>query len=125
LGFNIRSGRVEQHANQSGSGHEFMEQLQALWLKRVTEKVNARHIAARPIETSDKAKLDGVAAVHEHNRDYRGRRFGRQRSRRAKRSNHCRERGQPIVLTFCPPIFNREVLAFNITSFFESLPKRG
>jgi hypothetical protein len=51
----------------------------------------------------------------------------------AKRSNHRhlltqqigRERGQPIVLTFCPAIFDREALAFNITSFFENLLKRG
>src|ERR1700730_8491440 len=109
-----------------------MEQPQALWLKRVAEEVDAGGIAGRPIEASDKAKLDGVAAEHEYNRDCRGGRFGRQRGRRAERSNHChlpthqvgRERGQPIVLTFCPAIFDGEALTFNITSFFESLPKR-
>ena len=71
--------------------------------------------------------------MHEHNRDGRGARLGRQRRGRAKRSDHRdlltyqigHERRQPVVLTFCPAIFDCEALAFNIAAFFETLPKRS
>jgi hypothetical protein len=46
------------------------------------EKIGAGRVAARPGEAGDKAKLDRVLSDGEHDRDRRGRSFGRDRSDR-------------------------------------------
>jgi hypothetical protein len=76
--------------------------------------------------------LDRVDTGIEHDRNGRGRTLGRERRRaiaskkdRDLPTNEVRrEARQPIVLTLCPTVFERDVLTLDIASLSESLPER-
>ena len=63
------------------SGHQLAQQLQPLRRQLDREEVDARRVAARPVEAGDKTELDRVVADDEDDRDRRGRRLGRERRR--------------------------------------------
>jgi hypothetical protein len=83
-------------------------------------------VAARPGEAGDKTKLDRVFSDAEHDRDRRGRSFGRDRSERTGgRRDHghttadqvSHQRRQVIELAFQPVVLDRHVLALDVAGF--------
>ena len=73
-------GRIDEHGNTNGLGHQLMQESQPLGHHLLDEKIDAGRVAARPGEAGDKTKLDRVFADAEDDRDRRGRSFGRDRS---------------------------------------------
>jgi hypothetical protein len=73
-------------------------------------------------------------ALHKNNWDRLGRRFGCKCTIRALQYNDHGylmanqfgdQRREPIVLTLCPPVFNRHVLAFDVTGILQASAKSG
>ena len=107
-----------------------MQEPQPLCHQLGREKIDARHIAARPGEARDKTKLDRVFGDGEDDRNRRGRRLGREcRRGAAERDNHGdltanqfgRQRRQPIELVLRPAIFDRYVLALDVARVLQTL----
>ena len=73
-------GRIDQHGNPNGLGHQLVQKRQPLGSQLIREKIDARQVSARPGEAGDKTELDRVFADAEDDRDRRGRSFGRKRS---------------------------------------------
>jgi hypothetical protein len=98
------------------------------------QEAEAGQISARSVEAIDETNLDWVGALHEHNRDGFGRRFGCKRTVCTLQDNdhgHLSanqfgdQRRQPIVSTLCPPVFNRDVLAFDVTDILQASTEIG
>src|SRR5262249_6224437 len=88
-GFGDRSiGRIDQHGNASGFGHQLVQQPQPFGHHLGREKIDPRQVSARPGEAGDQTKLDRVVADAEDDRDRRGRGFGRERSLRETRGSN-------------------------------------
>ena len=127
-------GRIDEHGNTNGLGHQVMQQPQPLGRHLAGEKIDAGRVAAGPGEAGDKTKLDRVFADAEDDRDRRCCSFGRERSGRdAGRGDHghtaadqighqCR---QAIVLALQPVVLDRHVLAFDVAGFVEAFAERG
>ena len=85
------------------------------------------------LRLADEAEPDRVAARFEDDRNGRGRRLCRKRRRSAGRGNHghltmnqiSRHRRQPIILALRPAVFDRHVLAFDVTGFAQPFEKGG
>jgi hypothetical protein len=107
-----------------------MQESQSLGDHFLVKKIKAGRVAARPGEAGDKTKLDRVLSDAEHDRDRRGRGFGRRRSGVAARrsdnghttanqvSHHHR---QAIVLAFQPVVLHLRVLAIDVATFAKAL----
>ena len=79
-GLGIRSiGRIDEHGNASGCGHQLAQEFQPLCGQLATEKIDPCQVAARPGEAGDKTKPDRVFADDEDDGDRRGCRLGRER----------------------------------------------
>src|SRR5262249_39269597 len=87
-------------------------------------------VAAGPVEAPDDAEPHGIAADREHDGYRCRRRFGRQYRRiTALRHNErhmaahefCRQCGKPIVVTLRPAVLDRDVLAFDVAGFLQTL----
>ena len=98
-------GRIDEHGNASGSGHQLTQQFQPLCRQLAVEKIDACHVAARPGEAGDKTEPDRVFGDGEDDGDRRGCRLGRKRRQGASgRDDHGdlsanqfgRQRRQPI-----------------------------
>ena len=117
-----------------GARHQLAQQLQPLRpklarserLTPVTLPPGRLRLATRPILTGSRA--DG-----EHDRNRRGRRFGRERRQAPpvvtitatwRRDQIGRQRRQPIESAVRPAIFDRHVLALDIAGFAQALAKR-
>jgi hypothetical protein len=74
-------GRIDEHGNARGCGHQLTQKLQPLCDQLVTEIIDTRQVTSWPGEAGDKAKPDRVFADGEDDRDCRGCRFGCQRRR--------------------------------------------
>ena len=118
-------GRVDEQRHDARRGNQLVQQFQPLRRYLHVQLGHARDVAARPVKAGDEAELDRVAAHFEDDRNGRGRRLCRKRRRSAGRGNHghltmnqigrhCR---QPIVLVFRPAVFDRDVLALDVTGF--------
>jgi hypothetical protein len=57
-------GRIEEHRNTNGLGHEVVQELQPLGHDLPGEKIDAGRVAARAGEASDKANLDRLSFPH-------------------------------------------------------------
>ena len=87
---------------------------------------HARNIAARPVQVSDEAEPDWVAPVSKTIGMVVVAAFAASAAGVDGRSNHShltlnqvrRHRGQPINLLLRPAVFDRHVLALDITGFF-------
>src|SRR5262249_42201520 len=75
-----------------------------------------------------------VAAEREHDgyrcrrrlcRQYRGITALRHNEGHMAAHEFCRQCGKPIIATLCPAVFNREVLAFDVAGFLQTLPECG
>src|SRR5262249_3943982 len=73
-------GRIDQHGNPNGLGHQFLQKCHPLRTQLSCEKIDAGQVSARPGEAGDETELDGVFADAEDDRDRRGRGFGGKRS---------------------------------------------
>src|SRR5262249_17920796 len=81
--------RIKQLCDNRSVGNEFVQQPKPLAGEQVTEPAHSRDIAARPVEATDIALLDGVATSGEHNGNGLGRRHGSQyRSATSCRGDH-------------------------------------
>ena len=79
-GLGIRSiGRIDEHGNTSGCGHQLTQEFQPLCRQLGREKIDARQVAARPGEARDKTKPDRVFGDTEDDGDRRGCCLGRER----------------------------------------------
>ena len=127
-------GRIDQHGNPNGLGHQVVQQPQPLGRNIRDEKIDAGRVAARPGKAGDKTQLDRVFADAEDDRDRRGRSFGRKRSRiaagrgdngdaTADEVGH--ERRQAIVLALQPVVLHRHVLALDVAGFAEAFTERS
>ena len=57
-----RIGRIDEHGNASGSGHQLAQQFQPLRRQLAGKKIDTRQVAARPGEAGDKTEPDRVVA---------------------------------------------------------------
>ena len=73
--------------------------------------------------------LDRIVAGHEHDRNRRGRRLGRECCRGSPPATITatlaanqigRQRRQPIKSILCPAVFDRNVLTFDIAGFIQA-----
>ena len=71
-------GRIDEHGDASGCGHQLTQKLQPLCRQLADEKIDACQVAARPGEAGDQTKPDRVVADSENDRNCRGCRLGRQ-----------------------------------------------
>ena len=129
----IRTGRVDEHGNDGRCGYQLAQQLQPLRPYLYVQIGYARQVAAGPVQAGDKPNLDRVDRYREDDRNGRSRRLGRQcRRSAAARRNHGhltlnqfgRKRRQSIILALRPAIFDRDVLALDISCLFQPLQKR-
>src|SRR5262249_10063491 len=86
------------------------------------------------VEAGHQAELDRIASHAEYNRNRARRRLSREcGGGRGWRGNHAyptaneigRQLWQPIESAFCPAIFDRHVLAFEVTGLSKALLDRG
>ena len=133
-GLRTRIHRIDKHCHTSRSGHQLTQEFQPLCCQLKIENIDACQVAVRPGEAGDKAKPDRVFGDDKDDGDRRGCRLGREWCYGASgRDDHSdlpanqfgRQWRQPIVLTFGPPVFDRHVLAFDITSLLQALAKRA
>jgi hypothetical protein len=91
----------------------------------------AGDIAARPIKAGDEVELHRIAGGSEDNGNRSGRRLCGKRRRSASRGNHSHltmnqighHRRQPITSALRPAVFDRHVLAINVTGFAQPFEK--
>ena len=126
-------GWIDEQGHDARRGDQLVQQLQPLRRGLHVRLGHARDVAARPAKAGDEAEPDRVAARFEDDRNGRGRRLCRKRRRSAGRGNHghltmnqiSRHRRQPIVLAFRPTVFDRHVLAIDVTGFAQPFEKGG
>ena len=127
-------GRIDQHGNPNGLGHQVVQEPQPLGHNFSDEKIDAGRIAARPGKAGDQTQLDRVFADAEDDRDRRGRSFGRKcSSSKAGRGDHghatadevSHERRQAIVLALQPVVLDHHVLALDVAGFVEAFAERS
>ena len=127
-------GRIGQHGNANGLGHQLVQKCQSLRTQLSCEKIDAGQVSPRPGEADDETELDGVLADAEDDRDRRGRSFGSKRSSvagwrgdngHATTHEFSHERRQAIELALQPVVLHRHVLALEVAGFVEALAERG
>src|SRR5262249_1458313 len=105
---------------------------QPLCRQLALEKIDAGQVAARPGEACDKTEPDRVFVDVEDDGDRGGCGLSRhRRSGAAGRDDHGHlaahrfggERRQPIELSLGPAVFDRQILALNITDLLQALAK--
>ena len=124
-------GRVDEQRHDARRGKQLVQQFQPLRRYLHVQLGHARDVAARPVKAGDEAELDRVAARFEDDRNGRGRCLCRKRRRSAGRGNHGhlttnqigRHRRQPIILALRPAVFDRHVVAINVTGFAQPFEK--
>jgi hypothetical protein len=111
-----------------------VQQSQPLRPERIEQEARSRRVAARPVEARNEANLDRVGTRCENDRDGRGRGLSGDRRRGAAgRCDHghlaadeigC-ERWQSVASTLGPAVFDRDIPAFDIAGFVETLAECG
>src|SRR6516162_9257734 len=129
----IRIVRIYQYCDRCVRGKQLLHQLEALGPKQRGVQPKSGDVAAGLIEAGDEAELDRITAAGEHDRYRRGRRFGR-RYRRITTLRHdechmtahevCRQCGKPVVIAFCPAVFDRDILALGGAGFLQTFVER-
>src|SRR5215831_3654518 len=129
-----RIHRIHQQGNHPGLGNQLGEQLEAFGRQVAGENTEAGEVATRSRQTSDEAGADRVADAGENDRDCRGRVLRRECRREAAACNDQIDlavdkmgghRGQPIIATLGPAVFDRNVLPLDVAGFAQSLTERG
>jgi hypothetical protein len=121
-----------EQRNHADVWNEFARELKSLRAETRTDESYACDIAARPVETGDKAGLDRIEGPDEHNGNCRGRRLRGECCGRRQRRDHvylsghefgCKC-GQSIVLAFCQARLNHNVPTRDVARFAQSLAER-
>jgi hypothetical protein len=120
-------GRVDEQGHDTRRGKQLMQQFQPLRRYLHVCLSHARDVATRSSQTRDEADSDRIGARFEDDRNRRVRRLCRQRRRSAGRGNNGhlimnqigRQRRQPITSALPPAVFDRHVVALNVTGFAE------
>ena len=81
-------GRVDQQGHDARRGEQLVQQFEPLRRDLNDQRGYARHVAARPVQACDEAKLDRVAARLEDNRNGCGRCLCRERCSSSGYGNH-------------------------------------
>src|SRR5215468_8775855 len=71
--------RIDEHGNATSCGYELAQEFQPFCYQLITEKIDARRVAARSSEAGDKTQPDRVFRDGKDDRDRRGSGLGRQR----------------------------------------------
>src|SRR5262245_34229886 len=109
-----------------------MQQLQPLRRDLIAQGSNAGQIAAGPAQAGNQPKCDRIGPGHKYDRNGCRRRLRRSRARNAAERRNDVDLpaspfgGQPrqsIVVALRPPIFNRQVLAFDIAGLAQACSK--
>ncbi len=124
---------VQKHSDRPGCRNRLAQQPKALRLYRRNEIVYPGYVAARPVETGHDAVFDWIITGGEDDRNRGSRLFCRNgRADAAGRSDQghptanevdCELR-KAVVLTFCPPILDSDVLTFAVAAFPEAAVER-
>jgi hypothetical protein len=125
--------RVEEQPHRRGGGNEFADQLEPFSQQLESDDAYAGDVASRTIEARNEAEVHRIATGDEYDRNGRGRRLSRQRTRGGHGGYHRRlpasqigsQRRQSIEATLGPPVFNGQVLSFGIAAFAEAETERG
>ena len=124
--------RVHQQADQLSRGYKFVQLPQPLGNHIDGGEGHAGNVAARPVHAGDEAGPYRIAADHEDDRRRRRCRLDRLHCNavaddhgRLTTNQILRERRQPIAHAVGPAVFDRDVLAFEETSFLQALPEGG
>ena len=108
------------------------QELQPLCHRLSVEKIDACQVAPRPGEACDKTEPDRVFGCEKDDGYRRGCGLGRhRRSGAAGRDDHGHlaahqfggERRQPIELSLGPAVFDRQILALDLTGLLQALAK--
>jgi hypothetical protein len=124
--------RIDEIVDHGGGGYQLAQQLQPFPRDRRSEEARAGDIAARPVEASDEAQFDRVAATIEKDGNGGGCRLGDQR-RTGIRYDHGdltanqigRQSRQSIELALGPAIFDRDVAAFDVVGILQTVAECG
>jgi hypothetical protein len=132
--FGLTEGIVgmDEIVDHGGGGYQLAQQLQSFPRDRCSKEARASDVATRPVEASDEAQFDRIAAATENDGNGGGCRLGDQR-RSGIRGDHSdltanqigRQGRQSIELTFGPAIFDRDISALNVAGFLETIAERG
>src|SRR5262249_17824346 len=134
---NLESGTrivwIDKKTYRGNGGHYLVQQLEPLRPQHGVERAHARDVATRSIKASHKAEFDRVFTYHDDDWDDRCCGLGRARGAAAAGEYHRhltadqigRQRGQSIVVTLRPTVFDHDILAIDVAGFAERLAKRG
>ena len=115
-------------------GNHLVKQREPLGRQLDVHAAQARDVAARPGEIGDEAVPDRVADADEDDRDRRGCAFCRQCRRGAAAGRDQLDlaadqiggqRGQPIITSLHPAVFNREILPIDIARRIQRILERS
>jgi hypothetical protein len=133
-GFGLHGiGGIDEQGNDSDGRHHFVKQIQQLRCQLHVQRGHAGNIAARSVEAGNEANFHRVLGGREDDRNRRGCPLGGERRRCAKRGDHgdltthqigCLLR-QPIIVALRPAVFDRHILAFDVTGLLQTLAERG
>src|SRR5262245_8445564 len=124
--------RVQKDRDHTRLWDHSAQQLQPLMFERNLQEVNAGDVAAGPVVTGNKTKLDRIATVHEDDWNSRGRCLsGHSRDDAAGRKDYGNATSnqlvcslwQPIEVAIHPPVVDRDVAALNKARFIEAGPE--
>jgi hypothetical protein len=126
-------GRIDEQRDDTCCRQQLVQQFQPFRRYLDIQLGDAGYVAARPVKAGDEAELNRVGRGFEYDRN--GRRHGLCRQgRRRTTGNNCsglsmdqigHHRRQPIELIIRPAVFDRYILAFDITRLTQALAKRG
>src|SRR5262249_24769003 len=126
-------GWIDEDRNDGCSRDQLVQHFQPLRSYFYGQRGDAREVTARSIEAGDEALLDRIEAGREDDRNRRCCRLGHRGRRNGAYGNHRhltanqvgRECGQSIIVTLCPAIFDRNVLAFDVAGLLQTLAEGG
>src|SRR5262249_32065338 len=132
LGVGQRRARVREYPDYEGRSNELMKQLQLLRRELSCVKGRPSDISAWPVELGDEANLHRLARGCEDDWNCIGCRLGGQRrgggtcvNDRDLAANQIGRQGrEPIILVFCPAVFDPNIAVLNIARVVQALPKR-
>src|SRR5262245_33845348 len=125
--------RIDEHAKPSCRGYQLMQNPHALCHQFGGQKVDTRHVAARPGNIGDETKCHRVLSESKDNRYCGGCRLGGERPGLGEDGHHagattdqigCQFR-KTIVLAFRPAIFDDDAATLDITGLSQGLAKGG
>src|SRR5215469_18304129 len=128
-----RKVRIDQHANHTDARRKFTQQPKPLRFHQVRRRRDPSGVAARPIKTFYKAKLDGIASCRKYNWDCRSRLLcsfirwvaadGRDHTDSTV-DEFSGQGGGTVIVAMCPTKLKRNALAFNEAAILQAAPKR-